>query len=89
MVGDPVFTRETKAIGTGAPRSFGGGVRGGNIIGATDRTGSEVIEDRQTPESLAATIYQALGIPRKAVWPDVDGRPHQIYHGEAIQGLYS
>lgn len=67
---------------------FGGGVRGGNIIGASDRTGSEPVSDLQTPENFSATIYEALGIPRTAIWPDVDGRPHRIYHGKPIQSLY-
>ena len=67
---------------------FGGGVQGGNVIGASDRTGSEVIRDRQTPENFAATIYESLGIPRDGIWKDVDGRPHHIYRGKAIPGLY-
>jgi len=67
---------------------FGGGVQGGNVIGASDRTGSEVIRDRQTPENFAATIYESLGIPREGIWKDVDGRPHHIYRGKAIPGLY-
>ena len=67
---------------------FGGGVQGGNIIGASDRTGSETISDRQTPENFSATIYEALGNPRTGIWQDVDGRPHHIYRGQAIQGLY-
>src|SRR5262249_6136845 len=46
----------------------GGGVRGGNIIGASDRIGGEPISDLQTPENLAATIYEALGIPRHSIW---------------------
>ena len=67
---------------------FGGGVKGGNVIGASDRTGSEVVSDRQTPENLAATIYEALGIPREGTWNDVEGRPHHIYRSNAIKGLY-
>jgi hypothetical protein len=33
------------------------------------------------------TIYQALGIPRKAHWHDGHDRPHPIYHAEPIQKL--
>ncbi len=68
---------------------FGGGVQGGNIIGASDRTGSEPTRDIQLPENFAATIYEALGIPRTGIWRDVDGRPHRIYGGKVIPGLYS
>ena len=41
----------------------------------------------QTPENLAATMYQSLGIPRDATWLDTDGRPHQLYHASPIAGL--
>ena len=36
---------------------------------------------------MAATIYQALGIPKTAAWHDTEDRPHYIYHGEPIRGL--
>ncbi len=65
----------------------GGGVRGGNVIGATDKLAAYPISDRQTPENLAATIYQTLGIPHTAEWKDVDGRPHELYRGDSITGL--
>lgn len=65
----------------------GGGVRGGKVIGASDRIGAYPTSHRQTPENFSATIYSALGIPRAATWPDVDGRPHQIYRGKPIPGL--
>lgn len=65
----------------------GGGVRGGTVIGATDPTGGYPVEDPQTPENLAATLYTALGIPRSGEWRDGEGRPHAIYHGEPIRGL--
>ena len=67
----------------------GGGVRGGNIIGASDRIGSEPTRDLQTPENFAATIYDALGIPRDAMWVDVDGRPHSIYMANPIEAIYA
>jgi hypothetical protein len=65
----------------------GGGVRGGTVVGASDRMGAYPVIDRQTPENLSATIYHALGIPRTATWKEVDGRPHEIYRGEPIAGL--
>lgn len=46
----------------------GGGVRGGRVVGASDRVGAEPVADRQTPENLAATLYSALGIPRTTAW---------------------
>lgn len=41
----------------------------------------------QTPENMAATIYEALGIPRTMQWHDPASRPHHVYHGEPIAGL--
>jgi len=65
----------------------GGGVRGGTVVGSSDRIGGYPASDPQTPEQMAATIYHALGIPATAVWHDEQDRPHQIYHGEPIRGL--
>jgi Protein of unknown function (DUF1501) len=66
----------------------GGGVRGGHVVGASDRLGGDPISETQTPENLAATIYEALGIPREATWSDTDGRPHKLYHAPSIAGLF-
>ena len=65
----------------------GGGVRGGQVIGATDRNGAYPTADPQTPENFAATIYQALGIPRDAAWHDAADRPYHVYQAEPIRGL--
>ena len=65
----------------------GGGVQGGSIIGATDRIGAYPVDDPQTPENLAATIYSTLGIPRDAHWSDPAGRPYPVYHASPIAGL--
>lgn len=65
----------------------GGGVRGGVVVGESDATGGYPKSDAQTPENMAATIYQALGLPREVVWKDAFERPHQVYHGEPIVGL--
>jgi Protein of unknown function (DUF1501) len=65
----------------------GGGVRGGTVIGSTDKIGAFPAANPQKPENMAATIYQALGIPRTLAWHDVNDRPHFIYHGDPIAGL--
>jgi hypothetical protein len=65
----------------------GGGVRGGNVVGATDKIGAYPADNPQTPENMAATIYQSLGIPETAVWHDELDRPHHIYHGRPIADL--
>jgi len=65
----------------------GGGVKGGRVVGSSDRIGGYPASDPQTPENMAATIYQALGIPATAAWHDESNRPHHIYNGEPIAGL--
>ncbi len=65
----------------------GGGVRGGTVIGSTDKMGAYPAANPQKPENMAATIYQALGIPRTLAWHDSSNRPHFVYHGDPIPGL--
>lgn len=67
----------------------GGGIKGGTVIGSSDKQGGEPATEPQTPEAMAATIYQALGIPSTAAWHDPANRPHFIYHDKPIAGLYS
>ncbi len=65
----------------------GAGVRGGNIVGATDHLGAQPTDETQYPENFSALIYDTLGIPRDATWVDMEGRPHAIYRGRPIAGL--
>lgn len=65
----------------------GGGVQGGTVIGSSDKLGGRPTSAPQTPENMAATIYQALGIPPTAVWHDAVDRPNHIYYGDPIRGL--
>ena len=65
----------------------GGGVKGGTVIGSSDRIGGYPASSPQTPENMAATIYRSLGIPATAAWHDEADRPHHIYNGEPISGL--
>jgi hypothetical protein len=66
----------------------GGGVRGGNVVGASDKTGGYPAREPQTPENLAATMYHVLGLPRTLHWHDAEQRPHAVYHGEPIARLF-
>jgi hypothetical protein len=67
----------------------GGGVRGGTVVGSSDKNGGYPKSDPQTPENLAATIFHHLGLPATAEWQDAEGRPHFIYHGQPIHRLCS
>lgn len=53
----------------------GAGVRGGQIIGSTDKEGGEVANDPHTPEEYASTIYEKLGIDRAAPLYTASNRP--------------
>jgi len=65
----------------------GGGVRGGTVIGSSDRNGAFPQTAKQTPENMSATIFQALGIDRHASWYDVTNRPFHVYKADPIEGL--
>jgi hypothetical protein len=65
----------------------GGGIKGGRVIGSSDKIGGYPASDPQTPENLAATIYEALGLPREIMWHDFTSRPHPLYLGNPIPGL--
>ena len=56
----------------------GGGLRHGQVIGATDREGGQISERPVTPGDLAATIYHHFGIPLDTTYNDHQGRPHYI-----------
>ncbi|MGV3486604.1 MAG: DUF1501 domain-containing protein [Planctomycetaceae bacterium] len=68
------------------PRVFsvvlaGGGVRGAQVIGSSDRTGESPQDDPVTPADLACTIYSLLGIDPSRSLQTKDGRPVQINQG--------
>jgi uncharacterized protein (DUF1501 family) len=65
----------------------GGGVNGGTVIGSSDKHGGYPDSDAQKPENLAATIYEALGLPREISWTDLSNRPHFLYNADPIKGL--
>jgi hypothetical protein len=62
----------------------GGGVAGGKVVGASDKTGGYPVIDPQSPENFAATIYSALGIPKTTAWKDAENRPHFVYHADPM-----
>jgi hypothetical protein len=41
----------------------GGGIRGGQVYGESDKTGASVKDRPVRPQDLSATIYHALGVP--------------------------
>lgn len=56
----------------------GGGLRHGQVIGATERDGGSIRHRPVTPGDLAATIYRYFGVPLDAQYVDHRGRPRNI-----------
>lgn len=68
----------------------GAGVRGGQVIGKTDRHGACVIDQPVSPADLAYSIYRALGIDPRELLTAPDGRRQAILdQGGIIEVLFS
>jgi hypothetical protein len=66
----------------------GGGVRGGQIFGASDARAAYPKESPVTPADLAATIYHLLGINTEKEYRTRDNRPVKILAaGEVVHRL--
>jgi uncharacterized protein (DUF1501 family) len=66
----------------------GGGIRGGQVVGASDRTGGYPAERAVTPADIHATVFHALGYDASRItYPATDGRPMQLTTGEVIREL--
>ena len=66
----------------------GAGVRGGAVIGATDRNGTAPATRPYTPADFGASIYHALGIDANTTYYPRLPRPTRIAEGEVIDGLF-
>jgi hypothetical protein len=68
----------------------GGGLRHGQVIGATESDGGNIKERPVTPADLAATLYRYLGVPLDATYADNRGRPRYLVEngGQPIQELF-
>jgi hypothetical protein len=63
----------------------GGGVRGGQVIGSSDKTGGLPREGRVQPQDLTATVFHCLGHSPDTEIHDTLGRPLVISRGEIIR----
>ena len=68
----------------------GGGLRHGQVIGASEADGGRIKERPVTPADLAATIYRHFGVPLDATYADPRGRPRYIVEegGRPIEELF-
>jgi hypothetical protein len=66
----------------------GAGVRGGQVVGASDRIGGEPKDRPATPAEVAASIYHGLGVDLNARLPGPEGRPTPIAEAAPIMELF-
>jgi uncharacterized protein (DUF1501 family) len=65
----------------------GGGVRGGQVYGSSDRHAAFPASNPVAPVDLVATVYHLLGVPAEQTLPDAQGRPLVVCPGTAIRPL--
>ncbi len=62
----------------------GGGLRMGQVVGASDRNGEAPIEAPYRPENVLATVYRHLGIDPALTFNDHTGRPRYLLERREI-----
>jgi hypothetical protein len=68
----------------------GAGVRGGQVIGQTDKQGAYVTRRPVAPADVAWTVYDAVGVDPTRRLQAADGRPVEILDkGEIVKELYA
>lgn len=67
----------------------GGGIRGGQVIGASDNIGGSPHDRPVTPADIHASMYAALGYDPKTIsYASADGRPIALTEGSVIGELF-
>jgi uncharacterized protein (DUF1501 family) len=66
----------------------GAGVKGGQVVGASDATGAEPKDRPVSPAEVAATVYQALGLDPATCLPGPDGRPLPLADAAPVAELF-
>jgi hypothetical protein len=67
----------------------GGGVRGGAVYGASDKSGAHPANNPVSPADLTATVYHALGLDPATEICDPSGRPWKIADGAPLRHLFA
>jgi hypothetical protein len=67
----------------------GGGLRGGQVVGASDRIGAYPTTPPVSPQDLIATLYDLLGIDPHATIYDLQRRPLALVEGTPLRSLYA
>jgi uncharacterized protein (DUF1501 family) len=66
----------------------GGGVRGGQAVGASDRIGAYPRDLPVDPADVQATIYHCLGLRPETEMHDQLGRPMAVSVGKVIRQVF-
>ncbi len=67
----------------------GGGIKGGQVVGASDDKGMGPAAAGFTPDQLAASFYHTLGIDHTKEYKTATGRPVMIAReGSVVRGLF-
>jgi hypothetical protein len=66
----------------------GGGIRGGAVVGSSDRHAAYPAGRPTAPEDVLASLYDALGIRGDAELTDRLGRPLPLTRGEVVRELF-
>lgn len=67
----------------------GGGIRGGQVHGASDAEAAYPKANPVSPEDMLATMYHALGISPDSLIHDQLGRPHRLVEGRPLVELFA
>jgi hypothetical protein len=67
----------------------GAGVRGGQVIGRSDKIGAYPATTPYTPDDVGATVYHVLGVNPAAEVTDRQERPVQLNRGQVIEPLFT
>ena len=67
----------------------GAGVRGGQVIGRSDKIGAYPVTTPYSPDDLGATVYQALGVNPASELRDRQNRPVQLNRGRVMEALFT
>jgi uncharacterized protein (DUF1501 family) len=67
----------------------GAGVRGGQVIGRSDRIGAYPITPPYSPNDIGATVYHVLGVDPHGEVRDRQNRPVTLNRGEVMQALWT
>lgn len=66
----------------------GGGIRGGQIYGSSDKIAAYPQDNPVSPEDLLATIYDALGVPLESEIRDRENRVYRVCDGTPVRALF-